>query len=115
MSEKTQSAHGNGAAILLLVLQACGVAGCAFLAIMLAFVSDACSGDKTCNLNLIGTGMAVTGLTPIAFWIVSLVHTIVRGRRDESSWWVPLLWSVVTAGVALTGVLVAFHGAPDGF
>jgi hypothetical protein len=114
MSQQTQSAHSSIGAILLLVVQAAGVAVCAFLAVMLVFVSDSCD-TTTCNTGLIATGMMITGLTPIALWVASLIHTIVRGRRDESNWWVPLLWIVITGVVATIGVLVAFHGGPNTF
>ncbi|MFL6158735.1 MAG: hypothetical protein ACJ72D_21820 [Marmoricola sp.] len=114
MSDQTQSQHSNVAAVLLLVVQAAGVAVCAFLAIMLVFVSDSCD-STTCDTGLIATGMMITGLVPIALWVVSLIHTIVRGRRDKSNWWVPLLWIVVTGVVAVAGILTAFQGGPNTF
>lgn len=109
-----RSSHGNVVAILLLLVQLVGVAVCGFLGIMLVFVSDSCS-ETTCDTGLIATGMLITGLVPAALWVVSLVHVIVRGRKDESNWWVPLLWIVVSAAVATAGVLVAFQGGPNTF
>jgi hypothetical protein len=108
------NSNGNIAAILLLVLQAAGVAVCAFLGVMLVFVSDSCD-NTSCNTGLIGGGMLITGGVPILLWVVSLVHVIVRGRRDESNWWVPVLWMFITAVVAVGGVLIAFQGGPNTF
>lgn len=101
-------------AIIFLVLQAGGVVVCGFLAIMLVFVSDACDGTN-CNTDLIVAGMAITALGPLALWVVSLVHTIVRARQDKANWWVPMLWSVVSGFVAVAGIVTAFQGGPNTF
>lgn len=114
MSQTVQSKNSSAAAIVLLVLQAAGVLVCGFLAIMLAFVSDAC-GTASCNDGLIGSGMAITGLVPVGLLVVSLIHVIVRGRRDESNWWVPLMWIAISAAAAVGGILIAFQGGPDTF
>jgi hypothetical protein len=114
MSEQRVDRNGNAAAITLLLLQGLGVLLCAFLAVMLVFVSDACDSTN-CDTGLIASGMMITGLVPIALWVASLIHLIVRGRRDESNWWVPLLWIGVTAVVAVAGVLTAFQGGPNTF
>lgn len=115
MTELNQPAPGGrGAAIVFLVVQALAAAVFAFLGIMLVFVSDSC-GTTTCNTNLIVVGMAITGLVPIGLWVVSLVHLIVRIRRQQSVWWVPLVWLVVSGLVALGGILTAFQGGPDTF
>jgi hypothetical protein len=114
MSEQRADRNGNVAAILLLLVQGLGVLVCGFLAIMLVFVSDACDSTN-CDTGLIATGMMITGLVPIALWVVSLIHVIFRGRRDESNWWVPLLWIGVTVVVAVAGVLTSFQGGPNTF
>ncbi|MCZ4498317.1 MAG: hypothetical protein JWQ74_870 [Marmoricola sp.] len=109
-----QSSHGNVAAVLLLLVQLAGVAVCGFLGIMLVFVSDSCD-STSCNTDLIVLGMAITALVPLLLWVVSLVHVIVRGRRDESNWWVPILWMIVSGAAAVVGILVAFQGGPNTF
>jgi len=109
-----RSSHGNVVAVLLLLVQLVAVAVCGFLGIMLVFVSDSCNSTN-CNTGLIVTGMAITALTPAALWVVSLIHVIARGRKDESNWWVPLLWILVSGVAAVVGILVAFQGGPNTF
>lgn len=99
---------------LFLLLQAAGAAVCAFLGVMLVFVSDACDSTN-CTTGLIVTGMFVTGLGPAGLWLVSLVHTIVRARSGRRVWWVPLVWLLGSGVVAVLGILVAFAGGPNSF
>lgn len=99
---------------LFLLVQAAGAAVCAFLGVMLVFVSDACDSTN-CNTGMIVTGMFVTGLGPAGLWLVSLIHTIVRARRGPHVWWVPLVWLLGSAVVAFLGILVAFAGGPNSF
>ncbi|MCX6397623.1 MAG: hypothetical protein NTV23_14140 [Propionibacteriales bacterium] len=116
MSEQSEpSTAGRTVAILLLVLQAASVLVFGGFGLFIAFVSDSCGASSTCDTNLIAIGMMTPLAVALLFFVVSLVQTIKRIRAGRSVWWVPIVWTIVSASGIVLGFVVAASGvAPNG-
>lgn len=116
MSEQNEpSTAGRVVAILLLVLQAGSVLVFGALGLFIAFISDSCGASSVCDTDRIALGMMTPFGVAVLFFVISLVHTIKRMASGNSAWWVPILWTVLSASGVVIGFMVAASGvAPDG-
>lgn len=109
------STAGRVVAIVFLVLQAASALVFGAFGLFIAFVSDSCGASSTCNTDLIAIGMMTPLAVAVIFFIVSLVLTIVRMRDGRSVWWVPIVFTVLSAGGIVLGFVIAASGvSPNG-
>jgi len=97
-------------AILLLALQAGSVVIFGGLGLFIAFVSDSCGSSSDCDTGRIALGMMTPLVVAVAFFVVSLVQTIKRLRAGRSAWWVPIVWTVLSASGVVLGFVIAASG-----
>lgn len=103
------------AAILLLVVQAASVLVFGAFGLFIAFVSDSCGASSVCNTDRIAIGMMTPFGVAVVFFVISLVQAIIRMRAGKSAWWVPIVWTVLSASGIVIGFMIAASGvAPDG-
>lgn len=116
MSEsEAPSTAGRVVAVLLLVLQAASVLVFGGIGLFIAFVSDSCGASSVCDTDRIAIGMMTPLGVAVAFFLISLVQTIARIRAGRSAWWVPILWTVLSASGVVIGFMIAASGvAPNG-
>ena len=82
--------------------------------LFIAFVSDSCGSSSTCDTDRIAIGMMIPLGVSVLFFVISLVQVIRRVRADKSAWWVPILWTVLSASGIIIGFAVAASGvAPN--
>lgn len=96
--------------IVLLVLQALSVLVFGAFGLFIAFVSDSCGASARCNTDLIGAGMVTPLVVSVVLFVVSLVHSVAFMRAHKYSWWIPLLWTVLSGGGIALGFVVALSG-----
>lgn len=102
-------------AIVFLVVQAASVLVFGGLGLFIAFISDSCGASSVCDTDRIAIGMMTPLAVAVIFFLVSLVQTIVRMRADKSVWWVPIVWTVLSAGGVVLGFAIAESGvSPNG-
>jgi zinc transporter ZupT len=113
--QSAPSTGGRVAAIVLLVLQAFSVLLFGGLGLFIAFISDSCGASSTCDSDRIALGMMTPLGVSVLLFVVSLVQVVLRMRADRSVWWVPIVWTVLSAGGVVLGFVVAESGvAPNG-
>lgn len=111
VSDQNQSSSGGRAAtIVLLVLQAGSVLVFGGFGLFIAFISDSCGSSSTCDTNRIALGMMTPLAVSVVLFVVSLVHAIARMRGGRSAWWVPILWTFLSAFGIVIGFMVAASG-----
>lgn len=114
MSENNEpSSGGRAVAILFLILQAVSVVVFGGLGLFVAFVSDSCGSSSTCDEGRIAAGMMTPLAVALLFFVISLVQTIRRMRAGKSVWWVPIVWTLLSASGVVLGFLVAISGVAD--
>ena len=104
------STGGRVVAILFLVGQAVSVLVFGGFGLFIAFVSDSCGSSSTCDTGRIALGMMTPLAVALLLFIVSLVQTIKRMRDGKSAWWVPILWTVLSASGVVLGFVIAASG-----
>jgi Family of unknown function (DUF6264) len=100
--------------IVFLVLQAVSVLVFGGMGLFIAFISDSCGSSSTCDDGRIAAGMMTPLGVSVLLFVVALIHAITRMRAHRSSWWVPVLWTLLSVGGVVLGFFVAASGvAPD--
>ncbi|WP_209722585.1 hypothetical protein [Marmoricola sp. OAE513] len=102
--------HGIVIPIILLVLQVGSVLVFGAFGLFIAFISDSCGASSTCDTDRIALGMMTPLGVAVLFFLISLVHSIKRMRADESAWWVPIVWTTLSASGIVIGFIVAASG-----
>jgi hypothetical protein len=112
--ENGSSTTGRLVAFLLLFVQAFSVLLFGGVGLFIAFVSDSCGSSSTCDDGRIAAGMMIPLGVSALFFLISLVQTIRRVRANRSAWWVPLVWTFLSASGIVIGFAVAASGvAPN--
>jgi hypothetical protein len=101
------STGGRVVAFFLLFLQALSVLVFGGFGLFIAFVSDSCGASSTCNYDQIGFALMIPLGVAVLCFVISLVQTIKRVRADKSAWWVPIMWTVISASGVVIGFMVA--------
>ena len=104
------STAGRVVAVLLLIVQAVSVLVFGGFGLFIAFVSDSCGASSTCDTDRIALGMMTPLAVALVLFIVSLVQTIKRFRAGRSVWWVPILWTLLSATGIVLGFVIAASG-----
>jgi hypothetical protein len=115
MSDQNEpSTTGRVVAFVLLFAQAFSVLLFGGVGLFIAFVSDSCGSSSTCDDGRIAVGMMIPLGISALFFLISLIQVIRRVRADKSAWWVPILWTALSASGIVIGFAVAASGvAPN--
>jgi uncharacterized membrane protein (DUF485 family) len=80
---------------------------CCFAGALVALVGDSCGASSTCDNDLLGTAFVVGVFGPVALAVIFLVFAIVWIARRRIAFWIPIVGSVLAAGVVVLAYLIA--------